>query len=79
MTKITDREQLTEMMTIVVTPSMRARIQRLADDQAEGKYSVIARRGFQKLLDAEAPVTPEEAARLGAEWTANKGSTEGEN
>jgi hypothetical protein len=73
------RERLTEMLTLVVTPSARARIQELADRQANGAYSQVARRYIMTGLDAEDPRTDAELKVLGEKWLAAKNDKKEEN
>lgn len=78
MPKNTEREHLTEMLTLVVSPSMRARIQKIADERVNGVYAYPVRQAVQAWLDAEAPCTEEEARKLGRAWLAAKNSAKAE-
>ena len=66
------RERLTEMLTLVVTPSARARLQRIADEKYDGAYSKVARNAIDIMLEAEDPRTPAEIKEMGEIWLAEK-------
>lgn len=70
--KVQDRERLTEMLTLVVTPSMRARLQKLADERVNGVYAYPVRWAIDSYLDSEAPMTEEEIKVLTDEYLTNK-------
>lgn len=72
MPKNTAKERLTEMLTFVVTPSMRAHLDHAAERMGNAPYAFPAREAIRKYLDEVDPLTPEEQAELTKEYTANK-------
>jgi hypothetical protein len=61
-------DRLSEMLTVVVTPSMRARVQEAADKRGNLPYSYIVRWAVQKWLDEEEPKSEDEIQSLGHAW-----------
>jgi hypothetical protein len=72
------RERLTEMLTLVVKPSTRARIQEIADRNADGAYSKIVRKAVEDMLEAEDPRSDREIKKLGEAWLAAKNTQKDE-
>ncbi len=67
-----EAERLSEFLTLVVTPSQRARLQKLADEMSNGVYAYPVRWALDQYLNTEAPMTKDEIRDLTAEYLNNK-------
>jgi Arc/MetJ-type ribon-helix-helix transcriptional regulator len=65
-------DRLTEMLTVVVTPSMRARVQEAAEKRGHIPYSFVVRWAIQEWLDANEQKTEDEIHKLGVAWLESK-------
>ena len=70
------RERLTEMLTLVVSPSMRARLQKIADERTNGVYAFPVRQAIQAWLDEQAPCSEKEARKLAQTWLDTKNNAQ---
>ncbi len=59
-------------MSIVVAPSMRARIQDAADQRGNMPYAYIVRQAIQAWLDTQEPKSPAEIRKLTDAYLASK-------
>jgi 3-mercaptopyruvate sulfurtransferase SseA len=67
-----ETERLSEMLTVVVTPSMRARVQEAAERRGHIPYAYPVRWAIQKWLDDEEPKSEDEIRKLALDWLADK-------
>ena len=72
MAKNSSKERLTEMITLVVTPSMRAHLDHAAERRGNMPYAYPVREALGEYLEREDPLTLEEQARITAEYLGNK-------
>ena len=74
--KLSEEDRLSEMLTIVTTPGMRARLDDAAD-RRETKTAYIARQAFRAWLDKNEPMGQQEQDALTAAYLASKARKEG--
>jgi len=72
--KNTADERLTEMLTFVVTPSLRAHLNHAAEQMGHAPYAFPARMAIAKYLAETDPLSDEELAQLTADYLKNKES-----
>jgi hypothetical protein len=70
--KNTADERLTEMLTFVVTPSLRAHLSHAAEQMGNAPYAFPARMAIAKYLAETDPLSGEELAQLTADYLRNK-------
>ena len=77
MQKNTTKERLTEMITSVLTPSMRAHLDHACTVRGDVPYSYLIREALRPWLETNDPLSPEELKRITDKWTADhtKGSS----
>jgi hypothetical protein len=78
MAKNTTDERLTEMITLVVTPSMRAHLDHAARNMGNAPYAFPARMAISKYLAETDPLTPEHLKILTDAYLKTKSSKEGQ-
>lgn len=70
MTKTTaNRERLTEMITSVLTPSMRAHLDHACGIRGDVPYAYLIREALRPWLEQNDPLSPEELKRITDQWT----------
>lgn len=70
--KNTTGERLTEMITLVLTPSMRAHLDHAAERQGNAPYAYPARVAIGRYLEEIDPLTPQQLADLTTAYLKNK-------
>lgn len=65
------------MLTLVVTPSMRAHLDHAAERRGNTPYAYPIREAVQKWLDSEDPLTPEELKQVTDQYQASRASKTG--
>jgi hypothetical protein len=70
--KNTTEERLTEMITLVVTPSMRAHLDHAAKQMGNAPYAFPARIGIGRYLEQVDPLSPAELKKITADYLKNK-------
>jgi len=74
--KLNEEDRLSEMLTIVTTPGMRARLDHAAE-RRETKDAYLVRQAIRVWLDTNEPMAPAEIAELTAAYLSRKASKEG--
>jgi predicted DNA-binding protein len=72
MAKNTGKERLTEMITFVVPPSMRAHLDHAAERMGNAPYAFPAREAIRRYLEEIDPLTPEQLAAITRTYLNNK-------
>jgi hypothetical protein len=72
MAKNSSKERLTEMITLVVTPSMRAHLDHAAEARGNMPYAYPTREALGQYLDREDPLTADELKRITDNYLAGK-------
>jgi hypothetical protein len=72
MAKTTGKERLTEMITLVLTPSMRAHLDHAAEKMGDAPYAFPARLAIGRYLDETDPLTPQQLADLTSAYLSTK-------
>jgi hypothetical protein len=73
--KVNDQERLTEMLTLVLTPSMRAHLDHAARVRGNLPYAFPVREALQRWLTSDDPLPEDEIRRLTVLWLANKATS----
>lgn len=61
-------ERLTEVITAVLTPSMRAHLDHACQIKGNAPYAYLVREALRPWLDASDPISPEELKRITEQW-----------
>lgn len=72
MAKTTGKERLTEMITLVITPSMRAHLDHAAAGMGDAPYAYPAREAIRRYLDDVDPLTPDQLKILTDDYLSSK-------
>lgn len=75
MAKTTGKERLTEMITLVLTPSVRAHLDHAAELQGNAPYAYPAREAIRRYLDEIDPLSPERLAEITRDYLSSKKGT----
>lgn len=70
MAKNTD-EKLTELITAVLPPSMRAHLDHACQTRGQAAYAYLIREALGPFLNAIDPLTPAEKTRITKQWIAD--------
>lgn len=70
--KNTTGERLTEMITLVLTPSMRAHLDHAAERQGNAPYAYPARVAIGRYLEEIDPISADELAKITKDYLKNK-------
>lgn len=66
--KNTAKERLTEMITSVLTPSMRAHLDHACALKGDVPYAYLVREALRPWLEQNDPLTPEQLKRVTDQW-----------
>lgn len=68
MAKNTTKERLTEMITSVLSPSMRAHLDHACMVRGDVPYAYLIREALRPWLETNDPLAPEELKRITDQW-----------
>lgn len=64
----TTRERLTEVITTVLTPSVRAHLDHACQVRGDAAYAYLVREALRPWLEQNDPISPEELKRITEQW-----------